>query len=180
MLYFVVFPYLLKVFSYIIHAYPRAMLWLNADPSVQFALTTVNLIQNNPVYIDMLLRAYDPSYESQAEHISVAGLDQTLEDIRFIPASGSSSASGKGKGRADHPSEWIISWFSDYLSSIKDLDSHRLTHAPKDSPPSVDDLAFSESLATTMGFFMHTLQTRRFSEPFRAAIIDHGLKVSSD
>lgn len=150
---------------------------MNADPSVQFALTTVNHIQNNPVYIDMLLRAFDPTYESQDEKLAVDGLEQTLKDLCFVPASGSSSASAKGKGRADHPSDWIISWFSDYLSSIKDLDSHRLSHAPKDTPPSVDDLAFSDALATTMGFFMHSLQPRRFAEQFRAAIIDHGIKV---
>lgn len=159
------------------------MLWLNADPSEQFALTTVNQIQNNPVYIDMLLRAFDPTYDTQDQKVSVEGLAQVLTDLRFVPASIAPSFAGsadKGKGRADHPSEWIISWFSDYLSSIKDLDSYRLTHAPKDAPPSVDDLAFSDAFATTMGFFMHTLQPRRFAEPFRAAIIDYGLKVSVD
>jgi hypothetical protein len=176
-----VFPVLLKIFSIIVKAYPRAMLWKNADPSMQFALTLVNQIQNNPVYLDMLVRAFDPNQEEEVQEVSIEGLDQVLSDLRFVASSQlpSSRTNAKGKGRADHPSEWIVNWFPDYLMSIKDLDSHRLTNAPKGTPPSVDDLAFSDAMATTMGFFMQTLQPRRFSEGFRAAIFEYGITVGT-
>lgn len=175
-----VFPILLKVFSIIVKAYPRAMLWKNADPSMQFALTTVNQIQNNPVYLDLLVRAFDQNRETEVQEVCTEGLERVLSDLRFVPSTQLPSAgtNSKGKGRADHPSEWIVNWFPDYLMSIKDLDSHRLTHAPKDAPPSVTDLAFSDAMATSMGFFMQTLQARRFSEVFRAAIIEYGIRVS--
>lgn len=177
----VVFPILLKIFSIIVKAYPRAMLWKNADPSMQFALTLVNQIQSNPVYLDMLVRAFDPNQEEEVQEVSIEGLDRVLSDLRFVASSQlpSSRTNSKGKGRADHPSEWIVNWFPDYLMSIKDLDSHRLTSAPKGTPPSVDDLAFSDAMATTMGFFMQTLQPRRFSEGFRAAIFEYGITVST-
>lgn len=157
------------------------MLWKNADPSVQFALTTVNQIQNNSVYLDLLVRAFDPNYENKSQDSSIAGLDRVLSDLRFVAAAQlpSTRTGLKGKGRADHPSEWIVNWFPEYLMSIRDFDSYRLIHAPKDTPPSVDDLAFADAMATSMGFFMQTLQARRYSEDFRAAIIEYGIRVSS-
>lgn len=128
------------------------------------------------MYIDILARAFDSTYETSGHKVAVDGLEQILSDLHLVSASAINN--GKGKGRLDHPSDWIVDWFPGYLASIKDLDSHRLIHAKKEAPPSVEDLAFSDAMASTMGFFMQTLQPRRFAEDFRATAIVWGFRVS--
>lgn len=126
----------------------------------------------------MLTRAFDPTYETSGNKVGIDGLEQILSDLHFVFASPSSNGNSKGKGRLDHPSDWIVDWFPAYLASIKDLDNHRMIHAKKEAPASVDDLAFSDAMASTMGFFLQTLQPRRFTEDFRATAIVWGFRVS--
>jgi hypothetical protein len=64
--------------------------------------------------------------------------------------------------------------------NLADVPSQRSTRDERRGTQSREgDLTFADAMATSMGFFMHTLQARRYSEEFRAAIIEYGIKVST-
>jgi hypothetical protein len=91
-----------------------------------------------------------------------------VETIKEISSWEPSSAAPNGVGNSD----WVFSWMTDYLISVRDLDVKGINAVNEKG-------LFGESLPRVIGFCLEVLQHRRFSAGFRAKVLDAGIKVSS-
>lgn len=147
---------MLRVFSDVLQISPKANLWTSADPSPEFPLALAADIQQNPLYLQVLRSAWDPTFT----------VERNLIDLP-LPHSGYLQLSKPGPRM-----EWFVGWLNDYLISLRSLDVRGVV-----VQSSAERGAFGEGLARATVFMLETLQHRRFDAQFRSKILDAGIKI---